>query len=133
MKYRDRRALAEQELKHRCAIHAELFSLLIKLEELRDYGRADYSFRNSRRGQPCVSVSIFLSNKKDSIKTWEVPLPMSEEVVGQTIAALDKITGIVAQEEVKKKELAKQALLSKLTPEEIKLLTNTDPTYKYET
>ena len=133
MKYRDRRALAEQELQHKLSIHAELFSFLIKLEELRDLGRADYSFRIGRSGTPVIQVSIFVSDQKASLKRWELPLPSTEQSVGTTIAALLEITARITQEEMVKKEQARQALLSKFTPEEIKLLTNTtDTNFKYE-
>jgi hypothetical protein len=106
---------------------------LVKIEELRDVGRADYSFRVDKNFRPTLRISIYLTDKKESLRTWTVPLPLTEEEVGHTIAALDKVSSIVAKEEVKKKELARQAILSKLTPEEIKLLTTKpDTTFKYE-
>ena len=128
----DKRALRIQELNHKLSIHEELFAFLVRLEELRDQGRADYAFRLDRYYRPCLKVSIFLTNKKDSLKTWEVPLPLTEAEVGKTIAVLDKVANTLLREEEKRIELKKQELLSKLTPEEIEILTDSKKGFRYE-
>lgn len=101
-------------------LHQRLFYLLVKIDELRQRGRAYYEFTSSYSGQPQLDIKLYTSVGR--FKQFKLALPTTEANFDNISIRITKLIDAIEFEEQIRQNRERHKLIQSLTPEQRALL-----------